>query len=294
MSSDLFTARILTRAKTSIVLEVADTCHGVAAPRTVGFFFSLLYELAQAKGAPLASVCSPEQMCDETFVVANASRFIASVEVIAAVSAASATYRVETTDARWCKHVQPGRPFGTTSYDLGKPVLRAGLRRLAPQSKKGATPKEPVAPMSKPAEHAIAVVFDSALGTRSVMIGVERKHPAAPSPMTCAFLGRALRTLGERHVARPAAHDILALDPPSSCIERFRGNGFRVTKDGDLDLYVVDLKWPVPSPAPKSWTYAKILGPLKKGAKATLESTDPSLAPNPANVDVSVTSDVVP
>ena len=246
MSSDLFTARVLTRAKTSIVLEVTDTHHGVAAPWTVGFFFALLYELAQSKRAPLASACSPEQMGDEAFVVANASRFIASVEVVAAASAASATYRVETTDAKWSKHVQPGRPFGTTSYDLGKPVLRAGLRRLAPQSKKGATPTDPVAPTVKPADRAIAVVFDSTLGSRSVTIGVERKHPSAPSPMTCAFLGRALRTLGERPIARPAAHDILALDPPSSCIERFRGNGFRVTKDGELDLYVVDLKWPVP------------------------------------------------
>jgi len=283
MSSDLFTARVLTRAKTSIVFEVTDTHHGVAAPWTVGFFFSLLYELAQAKCAPLASACSPEQMCDETFVVANAARFIASVEVIAAVSASSATYRVETTDAKWSKHVEPGMPFGTTSYDLGKPVLRARLRRLAPRSKKAATPTaDPVAPRTVQANHAMAVVFDSALGKRSVTIGVERKHPLAPSPMTCAFLGRALRALGQRRVARPAAHDILALDPPSSCIERFRGNGFRVTKDGEVDLYVIDLKWPVPSPAPKSWTHEKILGPLKKGAKATLQSADSSLSPNPS------------
>ena len=40
-------------------------------------------------------------------------------------------HRVQFTDAKWAEHLRPGLAWGTESYDIGEPVLRPALERLA-------------------------------------------------------------------------------------------------------------------------------------------------------------------
>lgn len=132
MSSQLFHVEVLETSGATVLVEVTDTHHRIAAPETETFFFAVLREPAGEEGSsPLASACSMEQMCDEDFVEANTPVYLARVEVVAAVSPAQATYRVQFTDAKWAEHLRPGLAWGTESYDIGEPVLRPALERLA-------------------------------------------------------------------------------------------------------------------------------------------------------------------
>jgi hypothetical protein len=131
MSSQLFHVEVLETSGATVLVEVTDTHHRITAPETETFFFAVLREPAGEEGSsPFASACTMEQMCDEDFVEANTSVYLARVEVVAVVSRARATYRVQFTDAKWAVHLRPGLAWGTESYDIGEPTLRPALERL--------------------------------------------------------------------------------------------------------------------------------------------------------------------